>query len=76
MNLKNKEELDLEYSMKKIEEIIEKLENGEQGLKKNLELFKQGMKLCNECEDELKRLNLEVEYFDKENLWEIWRIKD
>ena len=68
MNLKDKEELDLEYSMKKIEEIVEKLENGKQSLKENLELFKQGMKLCNECEDELKKANLEIEYFEKENL--------
>lgn len=68
MNFEDKEELDLEYSMKKIEEIVEKLENGKQSLKENLELFKQGMKLCNECEDELKKANLEIEYFEKENL--------
>lgn len=65
MNLKNKEELDLEYSMKKIEEIIEKLENGSQSLKENVELFKKGMKLCNKCEDELKKANLEIEYFEE-----------
>ncbi len=65
MNLKSQEELDLEYSMKKIEEIIEKLENGNQSLKENVELFKKGMKLCNKCEDELKKANLEIEYFEE-----------
>lgn len=68
MNFKEKEEIDIDFSMKKIKEIIEKLENGEQNLKESLDLFKKGMKLCNACEEELKKASLEVEYFEKEDL--------
>lgn len=64
-------ELSLEDAIKNIEKIVRKLEGGKQGLEESLKLYKQGIKLCLTCEDELKNARAEIEYFDNdENLEE------
>ena len=49
-----------EEKVKRLEEIVEKLENSELGIEESLKLFQEGMKLGKECKDFLKKLELKV----------------
>lgn len=46
-----------ESSLKKLEEIVKELENGEIDLDKSMEKFKEATKLVNFCSDKLKNAN-------------------
>jgi len=49
-----------EQKLKKLEEIVEKLENGEVDIEENLKLFQEGMKLGKECRRMLDDIELKV----------------
>jgi len=49
-----------EDKLKKLEEIVEKLESGELDIEENLELFQSGMKLGKECRGMLEEIEDKV----------------
>ncbi|MBN8190895.1 exodeoxyribonuclease VII small subunit [Bacillus sp. NTK074B] len=51
---KSKEELSFETAMDQLEEIVEKLEEGEVPLEKALEFYQKGMDLSKYCHDTLQ----------------------
>ncbi|MFI8576705.1 exodeoxyribonuclease VII small subunit [Rossellomorea aquimaris] len=52
---KSKEELSFEIAMEQLEEIVEKLEEGEVPLEKALEFYQKGMDLSKYCHDTLQK---------------------
>ncbi|MGM0751409.1 MAG: exodeoxyribonuclease VII small subunit [Bacillota bacterium] len=52
---KSKEELSFETAMEQLEEIVEKLEEGEVPLEKALEYYQKGMDLSKYCHDTLQK---------------------
>ena len=52
---KTKEELSFETAMDQLEEIVEKLEEGEVPLEKALEFYQKGMDLSKYCHDTLQK---------------------
>ena len=49
-----------EKNMKKLEQITEKIEQGELDLDKTVELFEEGTKLAQECHDFLNKTELKI----------------
>ena len=49
-----------EESMKDLELIVEKLENGEQNLEKSLQLFEEGVEISKKLNDQLKNAEKKV----------------
>ena len=49
-----------EESMKDLELIVEKLENGEQNLEKSLQLFEEGVEISKKLNDKLKNAEKKV----------------
>ena len=47
--MKEKEELNFEETMKKLEEIVQELENGELNLDDSIKKFEEGMKISKDC---------------------------
>lgn len=58
---KKEEEFDFEKSVKRLEEIVENLENEDLPLKKALALFVEGKKISKKCGEELCKLELTVQ---------------
>jgi exodeoxyribonuclease VII small subunit len=52
---------DFETALKKLEEIVKKLENGELSLDSALELFEEGVKLSRFCHSKLEEAERRVE---------------
>ncbi len=64
----SQKKLSFEASIKKIEEIVESLEQGEIPLEKSLKLFEEGIKQIRSCQQELSTAQLTVEkLIKKEN---------
>ncbi len=59
--------VDFEKALNELDEMINRLEVKDIGLEESLKLYKEGMKLCLKCEEELKKAKLEIKTFD-ENL--------
>ena len=59
-NLLNGEPEEAILNIKKLEEIVEKLESGDIDLEKSVELYEQGMVLKNNCEEKLKKVELQI----------------
>ncbi len=59
-------EIVFEDAMKKLESIVEKLENGELSLARSLESFEEGMKLAKTCEHQLNEASGRVEKIMKD----------
>ena len=61
-----------EDKIKELEEIINKLENGEVSLDESIEYYSNAMKLIKECDKELKNIEEKVNYIvnDEGNLEE------
>ena len=55
------EALDFESSLKRLEEIVKKLESGELSLDSALELFEEGIKLSRFCHTKLEQAERRVE---------------
>ncbi len=52
--------MDFEAKVKKLEEIVEKMQTGELSLDKSFELFEQGIKLSKECNKQLSEVENKV----------------
>ena len=64
---KKHKELTFEESLKKLEEIIDQLESGEIDLEKSVELYEKGMVLKNNCDEKLKKVELQIKKIKLEN---------
>lgn len=52
--------IEFETAVKQLEEIAQKLENGNTTLEESIKLFEQGMKLSNTCNEVLKAAKLKI----------------
>lgn len=62
--------MDFEAKVKKLEEIVQKMQTGELSLDKSFELFEQGIKLSKECNKQLSEVENKVKILidvDKNN---------
>ena len=57
---KNEKSFDFEMTLKRLEEIVEKLENENTPLEKSVELFEEGKKLSSKCLKRLKEIEQKV----------------
>ena len=64
---KNISNLSFEESLKKLEDIVDKLDSGEIDLEKSVELYENGMKLKKICEEKLKKVELQIKKIKMEN---------
>lgn len=58
---------DFEASLKQLEKIVERMENGELGLEESLAQFEQGIKLAKSCQDALSSAELKVNELIEQN---------
>ena len=58
-------EFKFEEAMKKLEEIVQKLEDGNLPLEKSLELFEEGMKLSKFCSKKLEEAQTKIKVLTK-----------
>ena len=56
-----------EDAMKKLEEIVGRMEKGEMPLNESLKLFEEGVKLTRFCSQELQKAEKKVELLTKDN---------
>ena len=57
----------LEENFKKLEEIIDKLENDETSLDESFKIYEQGMELVNECNNELDKVEKKLVVLEAED---------
>lgn len=62
-----KESLMFEQALKRLEEVVELLEQGETPLEESIRLFDEGMKLVHTCSQKLERAQQQVEILIEEN---------
>lgn len=60
-------ELTYEQALKKLEEIVEKLENNEVSLEESIKLFEEGTKLTKICNDKLSKAEQKFTVLVNEN---------
>ena len=65
--VKKHKEFTFEESLKRLEEIIDQLESGEIDLEKSVELYEKGMVLKNNCDEKLKKVELQIKKIKLEN---------
>ena len=65
--VKKNKELTFEENLKKLEDIVDQLESGEIDLEKSVELYEKGMILKNNCEEKLKKVELQIKKIKLEN---------
>ena len=65
---------DFEKSLKRLEEIVGKLENGELTLEDSLKLFEEGTKLSKSCEKQLNQAQRKVEMLVKDEDGELQEV--
>ena len=58
--VKKDKQLNFGESIKKLEHIVDQLESGEIDLEKSVELYEKGMILKNNCEEKLKKVELQI----------------
>jgi len=63
---KNKE-FDFEQTFTKLEELVNKLESGQESLEKSLELFEEGIKLTQICREKLDNANQKIKELIKKS---------
>ncbi|TFB10265.1 exodeoxyribonuclease VII small subunit [Candidatus Marinimicrobia bacterium MT.SAG.2] len=63
---KNKSELTFEDALKRLNEIVHKLEKGDKKLEDSIKLFEEGVKLSRFCKEVLKEAAEKVEGLKKE----------
>ena len=56
----------LESSLKRLEDIVEKLERGETPLDDAMMLYEEGVRISKECADKLKAAELKIKKLSKE----------
>ncbi|ART77120.1 exodeoxyribonuclease VII small subunit [Sutcliffiella horikoshii] len=62
-----KKDVTFEEAMKDLENIVEKLEEGDVPLEEAISFYKEGMKLSKLCHDKLSHVEAEMEQILKEN---------
>ena len=62
---KNKNRKSFEVSMDRLENLVLEMESGENSLEKSMELFEEGMELINDCQEQLKKVELRIEEYSK-----------
>ena len=65
--VKKDQELTFEENLKKLEDIVDQLESGEIDLEKSVDLYEKGMILKNNCEEKLKKVELQIKKIKLEN---------
>jgi len=65
--MKKNKELSFEDSLKQLENIVEQLESGDIGLEKSVKLYEEGMMLKKNCEDKLKKVEMQIKKIKVEN---------
>ena len=65
--VKTEKKLTFEENLKKLENIVESLESGEIDLEKSVELYEKGMMLKNNCEEKLKKVEIQIKKIKIEN---------
>ena len=63
----NKDKNNFEKNLHKLEEIVEKLENGEVDLEESVKLYEEGMRLKKVCEEKLKSIELQIKIIKEDN---------
>lgn len=63
---KKKSDLSFEEALERLNEIVQKLDNGDKKLEDSVKLFEEGVKLSRFCKDVLKEAADKVEGFKKE----------
>ena len=63
--MKKEKENNFESNLKKLEEIVEKLESGSIGLEESVKLYEEGMKIKKICDKKLKDL-FSDKYWEKQ----------
>lgn len=53
--------MNFEAKLKRLEEIVQKMEKGDLGLEESLKLFEEGIKLSRECQNELQSAEAQIE---------------
>ena len=65
--VKTEKNLTFEDNLKKLEDIVEQLESGEIDLERSVELYEKGMVLKNNCEEKLKKVEMQIKKIKIEN---------
>ena len=65
--VKKEKDLTFEENLKKLENIVDQLESGEIDLEKSVELYEKGMVLKNNCDEKLKKVELQIKKIKLEN---------
>ena len=65
--VKKDKEQTFEENLKKLEDIVDQLESGEIDLEKSVKLYEKGMILKNNCEEKLKKIELQIKQVKLEN---------
>ena len=65
--VKKEKNLTFEENLKKLEDIVEQLESGEIDLERSVELYEKGMILKNNCEEKLKKVEIQIKKIKIEN---------
>ena len=64
-------EIKFEKALKRLEEIVEKLEKGDLDLDKSLEIFEEGIKMSRICSQKLKEAEKKIEILTKDETGEL-----
>lgn len=64
---RKKTTIDFEQSLTKLEEIVEKLESGDQSLEDSLKLFEQGIQLTRHCQQALQQAEEKITLLSRQN---------
>ncbi len=62
----NQEKISFEVALRKLEDVVHKLEEGEIPLEESLKLFQEGIKLSQRCREVLAEAEYEVEHLLRE----------
>jgi len=65
--VKKEKHLTFEENLKELENIVEQLESGEVDLEKSVKLYEKGMFLKNQCDEKLKKVELQIKKIKVEN---------
>lgn len=67
------EQLSFDEAMRRLEEVVEKLEQGEIPLEQSIALFQEGMQLARLCHQKLADVGRKIEVLVKEN--QEWQVR-
>ena len=65
--MSKEKENNFEANLKKLEVIVDKLESGDVGLEKSVQLYEEGMKIKKLCDKKLKDIEMQIKKIKIEN---------